>query len=344
MPQMKFTTENKKASVNYDYPKMKLKNGERARIAVLQEPEVQYVHNFRKPVIEAGRPKMETAKRRDNSEYQTNVMKFIRNPICRGDFSKLEDAGIDPVNCPACKMAKEHPDWMAAPKRRFAMHVLRYRTKSGSFAVADPFAVETLVWSFTDRVFGKLVEYGEEVGDLKNADLLLGPCENEGFQKFDITIGTKAEWQADDETRKLSARTLKGGLIPDLNVAIGNSQTEAYMKTDLEEIQEAWVAVQGNVREESSGSLSDGLGDLFDSKPASNKPDDRQSSQGDDWSPAPTEDTASDETPKSSTSDDDLLGNLLGSSPDADEEKESKPASKKDEGMNFDDLLDSINV
>lgn len=345
MPKIGFKTENKVQTSNYDFPKLKLKNGERARIVVLQDPDMEYVHEFRKPVIENGKAKMETAKRRDGSEYQTNTMQFVRNPLCRGDFSTLQEKGSDPVHCPACKMAKDRPDWMKAPKRRYAMHVVRYRTQSGGFKTAEPFAVETLVWSFTDRIFNKLIEFGEEVGDLKNVDLLLGPCENEGFQKFDITTGNKAEWQADEGRKKLTVETLKGGMIPDLRIAIGNDQNEFYMQQDLEAIAEAWGEAKGEPEKVSSGSLSDGLDSLLDGQGGEKKsanPEYRQETQTD-WA-AESTDTPADEAPKSSSSTDDILGDLLGggSSDDADEEAaESKPAAEKS-STNFDDLLNSI--
>ncbi len=345
MPKIGFKTENKKAQVSYDFPKLKLKAGERARIAVLQEPEMEYVHNFRKPVIENGKVKMETAKRRDGSEYQTEKMAFVRNPICRGDFSTLEEKGVDPKNCPACKMAQDNPDWMQAPKRRYAMHVIRYRTKSGSFAVADPFAVETLVWSFPDRIFNKLIEFGEELGgDLKKADLMLGPCENENFQKFDITIGQKAEWATSDETKRMVKATLQGGMIPDLKVAIGNDQTEHYMKQDLETIAEAWAQARGGDEEKSAPNLSEGLDNLFDGQSGaktSANPEYRQDTQTE-WA-ADTKETPADEAPKApQSSEDDLLGDLLGSSPDEDKPAASKPAAKSDDVEDFDDLLNSI--
>lgn len=342
MPKIGFKSENKKAQVSYDFPKLKLKNGERARIAVLQDPDVEFVHNFRKPIIENGKAKMETAKRRDGSEYQTEKMAFVRNPICRGDFATLEEKGSDPKNCPACRMAQDHPDWMQAPKRRYAMHVVRYRTQSGSFKVADPFAVETLVWSFPDRIFNKLIEFGEEVGDLKNADLMLGPCENQDFQKFDITIGQKAEWKASEDTKKLTVATLQGGMIPDLKIAIGNDQTEHYMNQDLEQIAEAWGQAKGVEEPKGSVSLSDGLDSLLDDQNGKKDiaPEKRQEVQ-EDWTPETTE-TPADEAPKSSTTDD-ILGSLLDSPADKDEAPAaSKSTAKADEPDDFASLLDSI--
>lgn len=341
MPKIGFKTENKKAQVSYDYPKLKLKNQERARIAVLQEPEMEYVHNFRKPVIENGKAVMETAKRRDGGEYQTEKMAFVRNPICRGDFATLEEKGSDPKNCPACKMAADNPDWLQAPKRRYAMHVIRYRTQSGSFKVADPFAVEVLVWSFPDRIFNKLIEFGEELGgDIKKADLMLGPCENESFQKFDITIGQKAEWAVSDETKKLTKATLQGGMIPNLKIAIGNDQTEHYMNQDLEAISEAWTQVKGATEPQNTASLSEGLDNLFDGQ--NGKKEEKKTTEAqENWADETTE-TPADEAPKSKSTDDDLLGDLLGSSPDEDKPAAAKAESKESDPDNFDDLLNSI--
>ncbi len=345
MPQISFKSENKKASVNYDFPKLKLKKGERARIAVLTQPDVQYTHNFRKPVMENGKPKMETAQRRDKSEYQTNVMAFVRNPICLGDWATLEDKGSDPEHCPACKMAKDNPDWMQAPKRRFAMHVIRYRTKSGGFGVSEPFAVETLVWSFPDRVFNKLADFTEEAGgDLKTVDLMLGPCENEGFQKFDIAMAQKAEWSTEPARKKLTVETLKGGMIPDLSIAIGNTQTEHYMKQDLEDIAEAWMQVSGADRAEASAAgqdLSAGLDNLFNDDSKSTT--EAQTSFPETFDAEP--DAPAAKSAPSSTDDEDL-SSLLDSAPSEGDASDSAPAAeeKKSDAPadDFDSLLDSI--
>ena len=96
MGRVGFKAENKVATTNYDYPKLKLKVGERARIMVgLEDPIVEYVHTLRKPQIVNGVPQMTTEKTRAGQEYQTNVMDFVSRPLCLGDKTIL-DARIAP--------------------------------------------------------------------------------------------------------------------------------------------------------------------------------------------------------------------------------------------------------
>lgn len=281
MPRVAFTPENKKSTTNYDYPKLKLKRGEQARIVVgLENPEVEYVHTLRKPKMENGQPVM-TSEERRGRQVETNAMDFVARTICIGDQGILDDKGSDPKNCPMCEMAKDHPDWMQAPQARYAVHVIRYRTKSGSFEIATPFAVEVLVWSFTARMFNKLVEFATEHGDLRQRDLLLGPCENENFQKFDIAVGSKAEWVQSDDRQQLTALTWKENRIEDLSIAAGTRKEKRYIDMDLEDVTNAWNDLSG-ASTQSSGSLSAGLDDLMGSTVSVEK---KTEAQGD-WSPS----------------------------------------------------------
>lgn len=247
MPRVEFKSENKVATTNYDYPKLKLKSGERARILVgLEDPIVEYVHTLRKPQIVNGQPQMFKAERKDGSTYDDYKMDFISRPICLGDATILADKGSDPKNCPMCKLAQEHPDYTMPPQRRYAMHVIRYRTKGGSADLVTPFSVETVVWSFTDKTFNKIVDFREEWGDLRKHDLLLGPCTNETFQQFDITVAAKAAWLEDPERKALTAQTFKENQIPDLTIAAGSVKQKQWVDQDIEAILEAWGTVLGS--------------------------------------------------------------------------------------------------
>lgn len=267
MGRVGFTTENKGKVVNFDYPKFKLKNGEKARIILgLEDPVMEYVHTLRKPVIADGRPVTEMVKN-DRTGVSTLEYKkdFVGNPICLGDEGVVADKGLDPKNCPACKLAQDFPDYAEPPKRRFAMHIIRYRTKSGSFTVANPFSVDILVWSFTDMVFNKLVDFKEEWGDLRRLDFLAGPCTNETFHKFDLNPGSDAAWLKDPDHKKIVAETFRDNQIPDLTVAVGRNVQPEWMKQDVAGIIEAWRQAKGaeDKGEGSQGNLDDDLNGLL---------------------------------------------------------------------------------
>ncbi len=263
MPRVTFEPENKAATVNFDFPKLKLKKGEKARVLVgLEDPLVEYVHTLRKPVIVNGVPKMVTRERKNGDTFQTNQLDFISRPICLGDGSVLQADGSDPKNCPMCKLAKEYPDYTTAPQRRYAMHVIRYRTKAGSEQVAIPFSVEVLVWSFTDQIFNKLVDLKTEWGDLRKHDLILGPCSDETFQKFDISPSQKAEWLADEDRKKLTVLTFRENQIPDLTIATGSAKQRSWVDQDIQQIMEAWAQVNG-AEDTSSTGLDTDLADLL---------------------------------------------------------------------------------
>ena len=247
MGRVGFKAENKVATTNYDYPKLKLKVGERARIMVgLEDPIVEYVHTLRKPQIINGVPQFETVKDRNGKESQANVMDFVSRPICVGDKTVLESKGSDPKNCPMCKLAQEHPDMTKPPQRRYAMHVIRYATKGGTTEIATPFRVEVLVWAFTDTVFNKIVDAAEEFGDLRKHDLLLGPCQApEHFQKFDISPAAKAAWLESAERKSLTVQTFKENQIPDLTIAAGSAKQKQWIEEDVQSIKDAWAEASG---------------------------------------------------------------------------------------------------
>jgi hypothetical protein len=269
MGRITFSTENKKATTNYDYPKLKLKSGESARILLLETaPVVEYVHTLNKPVIVNGLPVVIQAERKDGTKYDDFKMDFISRPICLGDESILDEKGSDPKNCPICQLAKDNPDAAKAPQRRFAMHVIRYKTKPGGATLVTPYSVETLVWAFTERMFGKIADFKEEWGDLRKHDLILGPCTNEMFQQFDISVGAKAAWMEDKERQQLTARTFKENQIEDLSIACGTRKEKKWIDEDIKSIKEAWQQANGAPAPESGtvtvgGDLDAGLDDLL---------------------------------------------------------------------------------
>lgn len=268
MPRIDFVPENKVQKTNFDFPKLKLKAGERARVVVMENPVINYVHTLRKPQVINGVPQMVTETRRDGTEYQAHKKDFLSTPLCLGDFETLSKDGSDPKNCPICKMAQEHPDWVQAPKPRYAMHVVRYKTKAGGFDPITPYSIEVLVWAFAASVFNKIIEAKEEWGDLKSHDLLLGPCENESFQKFDINVGSKGLWQEDEERKRLTLETFANNQIPDLDIATGSKKEARWIEEDLNQIRQSWALVAGasavDTEEIGGATLSQDLTSLLD--------------------------------------------------------------------------------
>ena len=277
MPQLQFDAKNKTESLA-DFPKLKLDQGERARILLLEDPTFAYVHDLRAPKIVNGKAEVKEFERTDKSTYTDFVKDFIGRPQCLGDIGILQDTGIDPKNCPACAVAAES-DEIDKPKRRFAVPVVAYSIKHGGFEVRDPFGCEVLVWGFTDQTFNKLVDFATEWGDLKNHDLLLGPCENKQWQKFDIKVSKTAAWQVDDERKALVVATYKNNRpTGDLENFCGRKVSRQWMLDDIGKIQARWRIANGIPADDGTqaagvGSLTAGLDSLIqDTKPASEPP------------------------------------------------------------------------
>lgn len=275
MPRVAFVEQNVKKN-DYSYPKIKLKKGEVARIALIEEPWSEFVHNLRKPKLNGGVPETEMKTRfKDGSQYEDYKYEFVSRPICLGDAAILERDGVDPAHCPVCEEAMRS-DKFSKPQRRFSFHILKYETQPGKTEVKTPFQATTLLWSFTDKVFTKIYEYQQEWGDLRNHDIIL-KCENEPFQTYDISVAAKSAWREDEDRQKIvKGLVAPENLTPDLAIFCGSKKNETQLGYDIQAVNEAWAVALGQVQQSNtdaamssvgSGKLgfSDGIDGLLDS-------------------------------------------------------------------------------
>lgn len=299
MPKVTFSSENKVKTTNYDYPKLRLAKDEKALLILMEDPQVEYVHTLRKPKLENGKAVTITKTRKDKTTYEDYDMQFLSRPLCKGDYNILEDKGADPKNCPICKLASENSEYADAPQRRYAMHVVRYRTKGSSFDLINPFSVELLVWSFTDRYFNQLIEFKEEWGDLRKHDIKV-ECTNKDFQNFDLQVASKAQWLADADRQSIVKQTYKENQLDDISIAIGQNKELKWLNEDLDSIREAWSAIKGIAQadegwykeEEVDAALADDLNSILDTddeddeveapKPAKKAPKKAKAEESDD--------------------------------------------------------------
>jgi len=244
MPKVTFDTSNKLES-SLSFPRLKLENGERARIVLIEpDPLFEWVHNLRAPQIVNGQPAMEKVTKRNGEVSEQMKFDFIGRPICLGDYSVIQEKGLDPENCPMCALAAKG-DMVRPPERRFAMHVMRYSLKPGGFEPATPFAVQTIVWAFSDTVFNKIADFASEWGDLRQKDLLLGPCTNTVFQKYDINIAASAHWLSSPEVKQATVQTYKDNQCKDLSVFCGRRTDKSFILSDLDKIIERHALANG---------------------------------------------------------------------------------------------------
>ena len=266
MPEIDFDPKFKRTSNEaLEFDRLKLKKDERARIAILEKPTFAYVHTLRAPKITNGQAVKVEKKTRKGDVYRDYDLDFVGRPLCLGDLGILNDKGVDAANCPACKRSTE-TDEVNPPDRRFAMNVIRYAMRANGQLVA-PFACSCLVWSFTEGIYNRLVDIAQEHGALVGRDLLLGPCTDEGYQKYEIQAGAQALWQ--QETNKaLVLETFKENRVVELERACGRKAQTQWMVKDIDSIAERWRIARGETDgTEAAGAtaLSDGLDDLLSS-------------------------------------------------------------------------------
>lgn len=254
---MPLTPENRTETAS-DFPKLMLDKGERARILLIEpEPWFAYTHTLRAPVIGADqKPKMETVTNRDGESRQEMEMEFKGRHLCLGDYEALADKGTDADNCPECRASIDSGGAIPPPEQRFAVNVVRYACRPGTFDVQEPFQVSVLAWTFGEKVKNKLIQKKTEWGDLLRHDLLLGPCEVKQFQKYDIEVGQHAAWLSDATVE--GQKTVPGprGLLvteaynkqkaKDLEMLIGRKVTAMQMEEDLAVVLRRWSIAKGS--------------------------------------------------------------------------------------------------
>jgi len=258
MAKMSFSSENKAEDLA-SFPKLKLDQDESGRISCFEEPEVGFVHNIRAPKIVQGEVVYKRVDTKNGPEMQMEY-DFIGNPICLGDFNTLQDRGIDPKNCPACKAAQESPDMFQAPKRRFAMHVFQYTT-NGTKTPTKNFQGSVKIWAFTDQKFNELIDLMEEAPgrDLREIDIIVGPCENKLFQKFKMVHSNQVKWKdAPEQFQEIIA----DNKAKDLTKFLGRSTKKDWLEDDLDKVRARWNVANGQKGEKANDSLAGSEKDL----------------------------------------------------------------------------------
>ena len=273
MPRFEFKEDNIRKN-DYDYPKFKLEKGETARIVLLEDPWGEYVHTLQKPKLVGGAPVKEQKKRRDGTFYEDYDYDFVGQVLCTGDAGILQQEGSDPKGCPICAEAVKS-DKFKAPKLRYAVHVVKYDTKTDGTVKESPFGASTEVWGFTERVFGELYGFKKEWDDLRQHDLIVyrdPSTMTTGVYK--ISVSKSAAW-LQDEKRKAYIGELMApeNLAPDLAIFCGSRKSETKINYDIASINEAWAIATGvqanrgvdaSLEQVGSLSLNEGIADLLD--------------------------------------------------------------------------------
>jgi hypothetical protein len=280
MPQTTFHTDNVRTSAT-GFPKLKLDHGQIVRLVCIEQgPTFEWVHQLQKPRKSpvTGKAVMVTRKRKSGEEYQDYDQEFVGAPICLGDPDILAEKGVDPDHCPLCE-ASTGDEAFRGPQRRFAIHVLKYSTKTGSGTITEPFSVETLVWVLSDNRFSALASIftehapdGEQP-DPRKVDLVLGPCTNASFQNYEIKAGAKCEMLQSQERLQRAMTTYQENHAPDLTPYCGRVTERRWIEQMIEEIMERYAEIRSGGAPVSIPDVSTTLdSSLLDSTPSTVSP------------------------------------------------------------------------
>jgi hypothetical protein len=249
MAKVTFTDDLNIRPARQNFPKItKLQKGDKLRIQLVDpsDIDVEFVHNLEAPIIENG-----AGVKGADGKWK---MRYMGSPLSFGDYAELTQSGLDTNNCPISKFAKKHPDWVSYPRRKFATHVIQYKTRPGSYKLSTPYQVEHKVWVFNDNTFVKLKEFADSWGDLRKHDIYL-ECVNAQFQQYELAVAPDAAWITEGtDSTKHTMDIYNGGKeeFSDLSGAIGQKKERRWVEEDLNEIEEAWKIVLGVGNSETS--------------------------------------------------------------------------------------------
>jgi hypothetical protein len=202
VPRTTITQENRVGGSTERYPKISLAKSERGRIYCYEQPWMEWVHRIEGPKIVNGEQVFIKTTDRNNNEIMKPDMLWISSAICLGDIGILRDKGIDPASCIACREAMQSGD-IKGPEVRYAMNVLRYGLRPSSFELAQPPSLSPIAWTFPGSRYDKILELQNITGQPAVSspgapamyDVLLGPCEDSGYQKYNIAHAPLVAWQ-----------------------------------------------------------------------------------------------------------------------------------------------------
>jgi len=275
-----FTAANKAPSTGIntsDLPKLSLAKDEKARIIILEDPVTVWQHRLQMPKIINGTVQKVEKERRNGGTYSDYDWEFISAPRCMGKEDILSSDAADPENCPMCREAQN--GLLQAPKRRHAMTIVQYGTKKNG-DVIQPFSASVKAWVFADSRFEQILAIAEglkEGASLSTRDLVLGPCSDPVFQKFDVTAQERCAYLELDKQEYITA-LFEGNKFSEAelqNLAAWES-SKLKIEQELSRIRACWDIVNGAQRPEpssatdaavqSDNSLKEELAGLLDSQ------------------------------------------------------------------------------
>lgn len=246
MARISFTDEVPASQRGGDvFPKLKLKMGEKARVALLEGPERVYVHQLYEPVIVDGKGVKITKERRDKSTYEAYDEKFLKSFQCLGDEGTINESGADTKNCPACRASAQF-SYFKAPAPRYALNVIKYSLKPNG-DLSSPYSPAVQVWVFGPQKFEEIRNIAKEGFDLSKVDLVLGPCQHEDFQKYTMTVSNKAAWLETKETEKITMEAFRENRIDPLGKVVAPMMDADIIQTYVDRITHAWNIINGTV-------------------------------------------------------------------------------------------------
>lgn len=252
MPRVPISEESRTAAATSTFPKLRITRGGFGRIAVIEQPIQEYVHSFRGPRFVNGQPVYRRDDRDGSQKIETD---FMGRPLCVGDPAVLKELGVDPGNCLGCKKARERPSIFRKPEARYAMNILWYNTRPGSWDLAGPsFGAQVVIWPFTAHVFDKLVGLLNIWKDLRTHDLLLKVGEKKSEEDFqtpysrgEFDIDQQAAWQAyGDQVRSYTLALVEQNKASDedLIAACGRRIKPDWFADDIALVEQRWEALQ----------------------------------------------------------------------------------------------------
>lgn len=288
MPRTTITPDGSASGAGAEkFPQLKMtQKGQTMRVAALETEEIdgvrqvtpwyEWAHQLKAPVIQDGQALKRKIKTRTGEQLAWDL-EFKGGHICLGDKEVLRTKGMDPENCPTCEAARLHKEIAQfMPEVRYAMNVLVYSTQHGGWQFAQPFGASVLVWAFPASRFAKLVTLQQKLAGegrtLLDVDLALGPCDDPGYQRYEIdALRDVPGWRLglDQGNRAFYDYCMQVWAVratdEQLRLACGTPKTNRdYIRRDIEETVKQWAIAK---RQDGTPLEHDPFGSQFTGQP-----------------------------------------------------------------------------
>ena len=160
---------------------------------------------------------------------------FAGMVVCTGDFNKVLTNPFfgDPNGCAACRQMNSDPRLVEAPKRTFALNVIKYATQKRAYDLRNN-NVEVMLWKHADQKKIEPIMLAAQQQPLDSIDFMI-EADNSDFKKWQIQPKLGAPSFEGNEQLAANVEEAKENLYDadTLNAACGRMHSAEELEAEI---------------------------------------------------------------------------------------------------------------